>query len=117
MSSVSIKVAEQISSLSPKVEDKVVEALVGRELNRRSEALVIVIDLLSRTEADLKKLRADQFTYDEAGNKTAESYSKVRAEERKKLSERIEKYTKSITKALEEGDFENVYTFSKPDKE
>lgn len=112
MNSVTVKVAEQIAGLSPKVEGAVVDVLVTRELTRRSEALVTVMDKLTKAEKDFKKLGPDTVTFDENGQKLTETFSKARTEERKKATEQIEKMTKAINKALENADFDNVYNFA-----
>jgi|SRR5882724_2643018 len=113
MNSVQTKVAEQIINIAPKVEDKVVDALVSRELNRRSDSLVQAMDKLSKLEVDLKKIKPDVVTYDINGKVASESYSKVKSEEYKKLNEKIGKFTKAIAKALENSDFSDVYNLDK----
>lgn len=112
MNSVNVAVAQQISDLGPKVQDKVVGALVDRELDRRSDALVQAIDHLAKFEKELKKLGPDQIAYNEKGEKTSETYSKARTEEREKLAKKIDKYTKAITKALENKEFGDVYNLA-----
>jgi hypothetical protein len=113
MLTVQTKVAEQLASLSPKVEEKVVEALTKRELDKRSEAVVKVLDFLSRLEIDSKKLGPDLLTFDAEGKRTSEAYSKSRTEERKKTNERIEKLTKSLIKALDNNDYGDLYSLAK----
>jgi len=112
MNSVQVKVAEQIAEISPRVETKVVDVLVVRELDRRSNALVQVIDQLAKLEQDQRKLGPDQVTYNDKGEKATETYSKQRTEERKKLTDKITKYTNTINKALEKGDFKDVYNLA-----
>lgn len=109
MNSVQIKIAEQITNIAPKVEDSIVAVFVERELEKRSTATVKVLDDLLKLESTLKKIRPDVKTYDADGKVTSESYSKAKADELKKTKERITKYTNALSKALEEGDFENVY--------
>lgn len=102
------KIAEQITSLAPQVEADVVDALVQRELNKRSEAVVIVMDQLSKLELDLRKIKPDQ-TFDGEGKVVSETYTKAKFEELKKLREKITKFSSAITKALEKADFTDVY--------
>lgn len=109
MNSVQTKVAEQIAAISPKVEDSVVGVLVQRELTKRSDALVIVIDNLSKLELDLRKIKPDMDFYDEDGTLSASSFSKAKNEEKKKLVEKIAKHTNAINKALDKGEFSDVY--------
>ncbi len=113
MLTVQTKVAEQLANLSPKVEEKVVEALTKRELDKRSDAVVKILDLLSRSEVDVKKLGPDLYTFDAEGKRTSEAYSKARTEERKKAHERIEKLTKALTKALDNNDYGDLYNLAK----
>jgi hypothetical protein len=112
MISVQVKVAEQISQLGPSVEDQVVRALADREKNRRADALVKALDDLARFEQDFKKLKPDQVAFDDKGEKVSETFSKIRIDERDKLTKKIEKYTKAINKALENKDFGDVYNLS-----
>lgn len=109
MNTVQTKVAEQIATLNPKVEDAVVGVLVQRELTKRSDALVIVIDALAKLELEMKKQKPDMVFYDADGTLAAESFSKAKFEEKKKLGEKITKYENAITKALDKGDFGDVY--------
>lgn len=113
MNTVQIKVAESIANLGPKVEDKVVDAIVDRELKKRSEAMVITVDKLEKLEADLKKVKPDQNSFDEDGKPMSSSWSKKALEEKNKLTQKIEKFNKAITKALETGDFQDVYNIEK----
>lgn len=108
--SVHAKVAEQIGAINPKVEDKVVGVLVERELTKRADALVVVLDGLSKLESDLKKIRPDMEMYSpDDGSLAASAFSKAKNEEKKKMNEKIAKYTNAITKALDKGDYGDVY--------
>lgn len=113
MNSVQIKIAESIANISPKVEDQVVEVLVERELEKRSNAIVKAMDTLSKFEVDLKKIRPDQTSFSETGEKVSETYSKVKLEEKNKLLQKLDKNTKAINKALETGDYQDVYNLNK----
>ena len=50
--------------------------------------------------------------YDETGKKVSEYYSKGRLDERNKLEGKISKITNAITKALDKGDFGDVYNLA-----
>lgn len=113
MNSVQIKVAESIANIAPKVEDQVVEAIVERELEKRSTAIVKAMDTLTKFENDLKKIKPDQTSFSEIGEKISESYSKAKLEEKNKLTQKIDKNTKAINKALETGDYQDVYNLNK----
>lgn len=113
MNSVQIKVAENIANIAPKVEDQVVEVIVERELEKRATAIVKAMDILSKFEIDLKKIKPDQTSFSETGEKISESYSKAKLEEKNKLTQKIDKNTKAINKALETGDYQDVYNLNK----
>ena len=101
MTSVHIKVAEQIAAISPQVEEKVVGVLVGRELDKRSEALVKGHDLLVDAEKTLKGFQPDLRTYDEAGQELSAAWSKSKLGEKKKVTEKVARITNAINQALE----------------
>jgi len=107
--SVQQKIATQIAELAPSVEETVVNTLVERELTKRSEAVVQCMDTLGKLEGDLRKIKPDQVSYDSDGKIISESFSRNKFEEKKKLIERIGKYTNAITKAIEKADFSDVY--------
>lgn len=113
MNSVQVKVAETIANIAPKVEDKVVDALVDRELKRRSDALVSAMDKLDKMEKELSKIKADQISFDEDGKVVSQTFSKAKKEEKDKLSQKVQKATNAINKALEKGDFGDVYNIDK----
>lgn len=106
---ITAKVAEQIKSLGPRVEEQVIAALTERELKRRSEAVVTCIDKLAKMELDYRKLGPDIQTYDETGKETSSAFSKGRIKERNDAAQKINKFTNAIKKALENGDFNDVY--------
>lgn len=108
---VQAKITENLSKLSPKVEDAVVEAVVDREVKKRSQALVQALDKLSEMEKDLKKLGPDNLMYDENGKEVLGSYTKKRIDEKNKLTGRIQKLTNIINKALEKAEFNDLYNF------
>lgn len=115
MNSVTIKVAEQIAEIAPKVEDKVVDVIVTRELSKRADGLVKALDVLSQLEKDVKKIGPDQKSFDETGKEISQTFSKGRLDERNKLQKRIDKTTGAINKALEKGEFGDVYNLGKPE--
>lgn len=114
MLSLQTKVAEMIKTNAPQqVEDKIIAALVDREVNRRSDALTKAIDNLSKMEGERKRIKPDNVSYNEDGTVKDQSYSKAKTEEIKKLDQKIDKHTKAITKALENQDYGDVYNLGK----
>lgn len=112
MNSVTMLVAEQIKGLYPRVEDALVKIMVERELKKRVEALVIVLDKLAVLEKDFLKIRPDQVAVDETGKEVSVTYSKKKFEERKKANEQINKVRGAIEKALIKADYQDVYKLS-----
>lgn len=112
--SVTEKVAKQIAELGPRTEDAVVETLVGRELKKQSDALVILMDRIRDLENDLRRLeKPDENKFERAadGSFTAIPgfFSKERVEKINKQNQQIEKLVKAVNKALEKQDFGDVY--------
>lgn len=105
------KIAEQLSNISPKVENDVVETLVTREVFKRSAAIVQALEDLSDLEKNLKKIKPDQSGFDVDGKVISETYSKTRLEELNKTKAKIDKYTKAIDNALN-GDLSDVYNLN-----
>ena len=104
-----LSIANKIKDLGPKVHEKVVDAVVNRELDKRSTAIVKAIDDLDKLSKQFKKLGPDIISYDEKGAKISENFSKARIDERNKASGKIDKWTKALNKALESSDFGDLY--------
>jgi|CXWL01.1.fsa_nt_gi hypothetical protein len=109
MSSIRTKIAETISSIAPDVEEKIIEAFVNREVNKRSDAVVNALDLLSRAENDLRKIKPDLIALDGDGKELSATFSKAKYEELKKSKEAIVKINKAIGNALDNSDYSLVY--------
>lgn len=115
---IAAQVAKEIASSSAEVEEKVVKALAKLEIDRRSDAIIQAYQGLKKLDKTFKRLGPDVQTFDEKGEKTSESYSKTRVEERKKTQDRINKWTNAINKALDKKEFDDVYNLgSVEDKE
>jgi len=93
------------------IEEKVAETMFKREIDKRSEAVVKVLDLISQEEKELKKIdRPDNMVYDRTGKAVGEgTYSKGRLEAIQKIVKRIEKLKNSVNKALEKSDYGELY--------
>lgn len=104
-------VASKISSISPAVNEKVIEHLVNVELEKRSNAIIGGLDKLRGLQNDLKKIKPDVGGfYDEDGNETKPmQYSKAKFEERKKTLEQIEKLQKALDLAIDKSDMTKLY--------
>lgn len=93
------------------IEEQVAETLFKREIDKRSEAVVKVLDLISQEEKELKKIdRPDNIVYDRTGKPLGEgSYSKARLELIQKGTKKIERLKGAINKALEKSDYGDLY--------
>lgn len=111
--SVREKIAEQLANITPSVVDQVVETVATRETNKRAEAIVKVIDKLDQAEKEMKKLeRPDQVFYDIDGKVDVAVFSEGRKNERQKKAKLIERLNSAITKAIVNGDMQDVYNMA-----
>jgi hypothetical protein len=111
MPTINEQVAERIKGISPQVEETVVNLLVDKEVNRRVELITQGLTRLEEFDRESRKLsKPDVETFDGDGNVASSGFSKDRTEARKKLTERTEKMTKAIDKALggDIGDLANL---------
>ena len=106
MATVTESVAEKLAQAGPTVREKVLNALTEKEITRRSNAIIQALGKLDDLEVQLKKVKPDQTSFDESGNKLSETYSQKRLEERTKLSKNIKRYQDAINTALEHNKFE-----------
>jgi hypothetical protein len=107
------KVAEQITTISPAVNESVVNFLVNKEVDKRSSAIIQGIDKYNGLKNDLRKVKPDQVLFAEDGKEVSSGYSKAKLEERKKLIEQIEKLEKALDQAIGGGDMSKLYDLVK----
>jgi len=112
--SINTAVAETITKLgSQRVVDTVVEKMVSTEINRRAEALAAGIKLYEDTRRELNKVKPDQVSLDENGQKVSETFSKAAFEAKKKLIEKLAKVDKIIVAATEKDNWGDLYNLVK----
>ena len=111
---ISILVAERIKNIAPEVSDKVVEHLVTKELNRRSEAIIYGFGELDKMKNELKKTKPDVVAYNLDGTIASANWSKQKLDDKNKLEQKMEKLTKAIDKALVDNDYSDLYNLAKP---
>lgn len=116
MNKITEAVIANMKDMSPRVVDKVVEAVVERELNKKAEALVRVFDLVSREEKELKKIKPDIVSYNEDGSVASSTWSKQALDNKGKLEKSIEKMKKAVDKALDTNDYSDVYNYTSKDQ-
>lgn len=107
------KVREEVASIlanngKDRVRAAVVQKLADEEVAKRTELVLTSMNSLSRLRSDLKKFKPDVKGYDAAGTLVSEMYSEAKTQERKKLSEKIEKLEKAINLALENDDYSKL---------
>jgi hypothetical protein len=110
------QVAEQIAGSSPQIEKGVVDHLVKRQLDKRVDALVKVYDDVDRLRLDLRKMKPDLVSCNEAGDVIESNWTPSAAKARKELSDKIEKYQRAIDKAHDKNDFADVFNLANNSK-
>jgi hypothetical protein len=106
------QVAEQLSNSSPQIEKGVVDRLVTRQLDKRVDALVKVYDDLDRLKLDLRKMKPDLVSCNEAGDVIESNWTQAAAKARKELCDKIEKYQRSLDKAHDKNDFSDIFNLA-----
>lgn len=106
------QVAEQLTNSSTQIEQGVVDHLVKRQLNKRVDALVKVYDDLDRLKLDLRKMKPDLISCNEAGDVIDSNWTPSAAKARKELVDKIEKYQRSLDKAHDKNDFGDVFSLA-----
>lgn len=108
-------VSDRISSISSAVNESVIEALVNRELEKRSNAIVQGFDRLDNLNKEFRKIRPDiQALFDEDGVETTPaSWSKSKLEERSKAKSNIDKLENALNLAIEQGEMQKLYDLLK----
>lgn len=95
------KVTSAIKDSSKTVQNKVIDVLVEREIEKRSSALVKGIDQLSKLKVEINKIRPDVINYDADGKAIGEgSFSKPTVDKLKQTKEKFNKLERAIQKAL-----------------
>ena len=88
--------------------DSLVKALAERQAKKESEALVSLMDLISKQETDVRKLKPDAVVRDSEGKIVSENYTEAGWQALNKARERLEKLNKALTKGMA-GDMKDVY--------
>lgn len=108
-SEVLVAVSERLGKSGEEVRNRVVNALVEREVASRVELLDKALAKRIEGEREIKKLsKPDVETYDMEGKVVSSSFSKARADELKKAREAQAKLEGAIDKALNDNDFSKL---------
>jgi len=103
---VSAQIAD--ASKSTRIIDSVVKELVNTEIERRADALLKAINLATTTRRELYKIKPDIVSYNADRSINSEAWSKAKLDERQKLTEKLDKIDKVISKAVDKGDYADV---------
>ena len=107
-------VASGLENLSGRTREQVVEHFAQIEADRRAKAIITALDKLNDLEDQLKRVKPAPIGFDESGSPIGTPvFSKDQTEQRKKLSEQIEKLTKALDKADDKSDFGDLYNLTK----
>ncbi len=103
------EVAEKIGQSTPQVRERVVNALVEREVAARTDTLDKALAKRTELDREAKKLsKPDVEQFDVEGKVMSTSFSKARVDELKKAREQLEKLETAIDKALADNDFSKL---------
>ena len=105
-------VAAKIAAIAPRVETELVEAIVDKRVEKMVSSLMSCLDKLETAEKEFTKLGPDNIFFDGDGKKIDEAFSKKRVEERGKAQGKITKLTNAINKAIDKGDYSDVYNLA-----
>ncbi len=108
-----VDIAKQLTAIAPRVIDSVTSTIVTRGLTKRADAIVSCLDKLEKLDNDKKKIdRPDTFFMSKDKSVKDELYSEGRLKELEKLDQQIKKLTGAINKALDTGDYNDVYNLA-----
>lgn len=85
------------------VQDRVVSHYTEQEIKRRSDLIIKGLDKLETLEEELSRIKPDASTYNEKQEVIQEAYSKAQSDKLKKAKDSIEKLSKPLNAAIENG--------------
>lgn len=107
-------VSASLGALSGRTRALVIEHFAEKEAGKQADALVKGLEKLNDLEREKKRLdRPDIESFNSDGSTAATAFSKERIEQRKKLTEQIDKLVRSIAKADDKADFGDLYNLVK----
>lgn len=89
------------------VQNRVVAHYTEQEIKRRSELIIQGLDKLETLEEELSRIKPDASTYNENQEVIQEAYSKAQSDKLKKAKESVEKLSKPLNAAIENGTTED----------
>lgn len=108
------EIAERLVGSSEVVKEKVIDILFQKELDRRTDACLKVIEKLAELDKQYsKENKPDVVTYNEDGSIDKSSYSKDKVDALRKLREQRTNLDNALKKALVDNDFSKVLELGK----
>jgi len=102
------RVKEGILSASTEVPKTVVQHYVDKEIDSRVAKTIAAIDAATNLEGQIKRIKPDQESFNEAGVPVSATYTKAKVEERKKLQEKLDKVEAALLDAFNDNNFEKL---------
>jgi CO dehydrogenase/acetyl-CoA synthase beta subunit len=112
-SDIFVKRAELLSTSNLQVFDRVVNTLVEREQQKRTDAVLSLMDKIANAEKELKKIKPDQVFLDASGKPSLETWTKDSLEKKKKAEEQLEKMKDALQDALTNNKWDKCIELSK----
>ena len=107
------KVAERIAGSNEKIQESVIEHLAGKEVERRTNAVIKVFAELTALEKEVTKIKPDLSQYDSNGALVVENWSKAKIDERNKKIDKRNKLISALDKALDKNDYSDLLNIEK----
>lgn len=103
---IKLDLADKLTTCSDEVKARVLDVLYQSELKKRTDACVTVLAMIDEQQKAYKKAaKPDHETYTENGERETSGFTKERADELRRIRERISKLETALKKALEDNDF------------
>jgi hypothetical protein len=103
-------VASKLAESGPQVNQTVIDLLAGKEIERRTTAILSGLSEKDRIEKDIRKIKPDNVAFNEKGEQVRAEYTKAKYEELKKANEKLDKVTKATEAALN-GDYTKLFDY------
>lgn len=103
-------IADSLGQLGGRTRSQVIEHFAGIEASKQATALIKGLDRFQELDRELSKIRPQNKSFDAAGNPLDEpSFTKEQIDQRKKLTDQIDKLERAINKADDNNDFGDLY--------
>lgn len=105
------QITDEIKGSNKQVQDHAVWALISKEIERRSDAIVKGLGQLADLHLEARKTKPDFVSFTAAGEQVGEgaAYTKATADKLKQTNEKIIKLEKALNKGLENGDYGDLF--------